>query len=370
MSRGLLAAALFMLLAAMSAGEAYAERVHVRAASGEIGHAWLFGSEWSGEVACWLALPRHVAQSIDRKSLEPFAFIDSAGRSGQSAMPIWIGDVDGAVEAAGGAEDLAFARVFAGPTSCLSRLGPPAHAYPSMLDRIDSVDVWSMSEGSYGQFKLIPTRVQTTEGGGGIRFKPFPGDESYLAQGLSGAVAMTQHAGAEVPFAMITEVNAGATEARALRFDRIRGAFDKVQAYAKSNAQLEQIAADGVPYEFTEIATISTSGGPLSLGAPGECWAMATSGGKSTIDLVITIGEEVPLKGITISTGECSDGTIPYIVEQKTPAASSWSPVSDCTTTLTTEAAPDCLFDLKAPRQLRLRLIGVRRASVSNIRLY
>lgn len=356
---------------ALLASSATAERVHVRAASGDVGHAWLFGSAWSGQVACWLALPRHVVLSADRTKLEPFTFIDTRGRTGQSEQPIWIGEVDGAVDAAGGANDLAFARVFAGPSQCLSRLGPPSYVYSSLLNTLETLDVWSLSEGSYGQFRLRPIRVQTSDGGGLVRLKPEAGGEMYLAQGLSGAVATVVHAGSAVPFAMITEVENDAAEARGLRFDRVRAAFEKVEVFAKANALVQQIRTDGVPFEFGEISAMTISGGPLSLGASGECWALAPAGGKRTIDLTLTVDVDTALTGTTVSAGHChAGGGGRYVIEQKALGASSWTPVADCSIAPEMDETPTCLFDLRAPRQLRFRIIGNGEISLADLRLY
>ncbi|MHA6298563.1 hypothetical protein [Devosia sp. CAU 1758] len=355
---------------AMLASAAHAERVHVRAASGDIGHAWLFGSEWAGQVACWLALPRHVVLSSDRTKVEPFTFVDTKGRAGQSEQPIWVGDVDGAVEAAGGADDLAFARVFAGPTQCLSRLGPPAYVYGSLLNSLDQLDVWSMSEGSYGQFKVSPIRIQTSGGGGLLRLKPEAAGQVYIAQGLSGAVATAMHAGAVVPFAMITEVDDLATEARAVRFDRVRAAFEKVQAFAKVNELAQQIETGGVPFEFGDLSAMNISGGPLSLGAAGECWTLAPLGGKRSVDLTLSVNVDVVLRGATLSVESCGIGGARYVVEQKARDASSWTPVSDCVTASEVEEAPTCLFDLRAPRQLRFKIIGDGEVSLADLRIY
>lgn len=363
----------YLLLAAiwpLFTGVSVAERVHVTAASGDVGHAWLFGSEWGGAVSCWLALPRHVASSLDGRAMEPFTFIDSRGRSGQSDIPIWIGEVEGAVEAAGGNDDLAFARVFAGPDQCLSRLGPPAFAFERIASSLDQLDVWSMSAGSYAQFKLTPIRVQTADGGGLLRLSAEQGAKQYLAQGLSGAVGTLSYSDAIVPFALIMEVNSEATEARALRFDRVRAAFDKVQAFAKVNALEATIATNGVPYSFDEIMAMNIAGGPLSLGDDNECWTLIPMGGKRSVELITTVEVDVRLQGVTLSSGPCGDASARIIVEQRPPNATSWTPVSDCQFAEVVAEAPACLIDLRGPRQLRIKIIGDGQVSIDDLRIY
>ncbi len=363
--------ALILALMVLSS-PALAERVFVKAANGDAGHAWLFGSAWQGGVACWLVVPRHA--TLDNSgAVAPFTYTDAEGRSAESAVPIAIAEVEGGVEAAGGVDDLAFARPANLATGCTSRLGVPDYAYTGLMETVAEMQVWSMSPRSYGPFWVRLNRAQAGGDGGLLRLEAVDPEagRTYLIKGISGSVATAQRAGEVLPFAMILQVDGDTGQARAIRFDRIRRAFGLVEAAARRVAADAQVAADGVPYLVQGFKAISRDGAPSALASDGACWEALPEGGQRTIDLVLSVDQGVErVAGLTLATGSCGDGEARVLVEQKVPSASSWTPAADCQTTPALADAPACRFDLGTPRELRLRIFASGPVSLDRLRLY
>lgn len=364
----------FLLVVALACapGAALAERVFVRSAGGEGGHAWLFGSAWDGRVACWLAVPRHV--TLDAAgSVAPFTYTDAQGRSFESGLPVAVADVPGALEAAGGVEDLAFVRPLAETTGCASRLGLPDFAYASLLQSVAEMQVWSMSPRSYGPFWVRLDRAQAGGEGGRLLLAavdPVVG-ETYLIQGISGSVATAQRGGEVLPFAMITQVDGDTRLAHAIRFDRIRAAFELVEAAAKRRASDERIAADGVPYVIDGFSGMVREGGPSALASDGACWRVLPEGGKRSVDILLHLGPGAErTAGLTLATGACGAAGLKVLVEQRAPGSSSWTPVRDCEAVTELGDAPTCRLDLRAPREFRLKVVTSGEVALDRLRFY
>jgi hypothetical protein len=361
-----------LLLVLLWPGIASAERVFVRSAKGEVGHAWLFGNAWQGKVACWLAIPRHVTLDATG-ALAPFTYTDAEGRSAETGLPVAVSEIEAAVEAAGGVTDLAFARPSNDATGCTSRLGLPEYAYAGLMETVAEMQVWSMSPRSYGPFWVRLNRAQAAADGGLLRLAPVDPEigRNYLIQGISGSVATAQRAGEVLPFAMILEVDDKTGQARAIRFDRIRKAFDLVEASAKRTALAEQIAIDGVPFVVDSFAGMTRAGGPSALTTDEACWSVLPEGGKRSIDVLLDLGETAERTiGLTLASGACADAGQRFIVEQRAPGASSWTPAADCQTVARLEASPACHLDLRAPRQFRLRIIASGEVGLDRLRFY
>lgn len=365
---------LFLLVVVLASvpSVALAERVFVRSASGDVGHAWLFGSDWDGKVACWLVVPRHVTLDASG-SPAPFTYTDAEGRSAESGLPVAIADVPGALEAAGGVEDLAFARPASEATGCTSRLGLPEYAYAGLLQSVAEMQVWSMSPRSYGPFWVRLDRAQAGAEGGRLLLAavdPAAG-ETYLIQGISGSVATAQRGGDVLPFAMITEVDVDTGLARAIRFDRVRAAFDLVEAAAKRSASDARIAADGVPYLIDSFAGMVREGGPSALATDSECWRVLPEGGKRSVDVLLHLGPAAErTTGLTLSAGACGAAGQRLIIEQRATGASAWTPIRDCETVAELGDAPACRLDLRAPREFRLRIVTSGEVGLDRLRFY
>ena len=362
---------LFLVLLLLPA-PALAERVFVKAASGDAGHAWLFGSAWQGEVACWLAVPRHVALDASG-AVAPFTYTDAEGRSAESGLPIAVGDVEGGIAAAGGVEDLAFARPANLATGCTSRLGIPEYAYAGLIETVAEMQVWSMSPRSYGPFWVRLNRAQAGADGGLLRLAPVDAEagNTYLIQGISGSVATAQRAGEVLPFAMIVEVDARTGDARAIRFDRIRKAFGLVEAAAKRVVADAQIAADGVAFVVDSFAGMARAGGPSALTTDDACWRVLPEGGKRSVDVMLALTEAAErTTGLTLAAGACGPAGQRFIVEQRAPGASSWTPAADCETVANLGDAPVCRLDLRTPRQFRLKIVTSGEVGLDRLRFY
>lgn len=351
---------------------ALAERVFVKAASGDSGHAWLFGSAWQGEVACWLAVPRHVTLDASG-AVAPFTYTDAQGRSAESGLPIAVADIAGALEAAGGVEDLAFARPANLATGCTSRLGIPEYAYAGLMETVAEMQVWSMSPRSYGPFWVRLNRAQAGADGGLLRLAPVDPEagSTYLIQGISGSVATAQRGGEVLPFAMIVEMDDRTGDARAVRFDRIRQAFGLVEAAAKRVAADAQIAKDGVPFHIDSFTGMAREGGPSALAMDGACWRVLPEGGKRSVDVTLALGEVAQrTTGLTLAAGACGKAGQRFIVEQRAPGASSWTPAADCETAEQLADAPTCHLDLRAPREFRLKIVTSGEVGLDRLRFY
>lgn len=368
--RGLLLAALL----ALATGPALAEPVFVSVSNEEEGHGWLFGAEWEGKVACWIATPRHVVRERGGDALLPLNFITASGRAGDTAVPVWIGDVEGGLAAAG-AEDLAFALVASGGGDCRSRLGVPDYAYAGLMASLDQLSAWSMSPESYGPFALTIERGTTVEGGGLLRLAAV-GDvaaERYMNGGMSGGVAQGERAGAKVPVAMILQVDPDSRIGLALRFDRLRAAFVLVDAAVKRAYREDRASSDGVPVTIEEVTglPIAGSNGASGLQTGEGCFRVAPLGGRRTVDIVLSFADKGDAaRGIGLASGTCGDAGLSFVVEQRAGATGSWSTLRDCKVAATLPDDPDCRFELRAPRQFRVRIAANAPVGLAALKVY
>lgn len=355
---------------------AHAERVMVQGVTGERGLAWLFGSTGQGKGQCWLAVPAHVI--VDHSgTLRPFTFADKRMRGGESADPVGVAAVEGAQAAAGGVDDLAFARVAAGPAdgTCLSRLGLPDYAYDAALDSAPRLTVESFVETSFASFDVVATRAARNENGGALmNLRPVDPKEGedYLKAGLSGSVATLARDSGVVPFAMILRVDAVGGFARALRFDLIRNAFALVEADVLSKSRGARAEEDGVPYEIRGFEGTSQEGGPAGLGNGGACWRVAPLGGKRQVTVSVELADKGDvLHGLTlVAAPGCGAAGGKIYVDQRRNDDASWSVASDCEVAGALDKTPYCRFELDGPRQLRLRIVAVTPIGLTQLRLY
>lgn len=365
--------------ALLAAGSALAERVFVRAANGEEGHGWLFGSMRADTEHCWIAVPRHVIDDSFSGELQPFVFETSAGIGGESGRPVGVAEVPGALEAAGGIGDLAFATVVAGPGPefCLSRLGLPGYAYQSILRKAPEVAVFSLLPTSFGLFRAIVSRALSDRVGGGlIRLRPLnqADGEYYFKQGLSGSVAEVEQPQGMKPLAMIIEVEESPPTALGVRFDLIRAAFELVEAEDRERRRTARAVTEGVPYRIDgfEGLNLSDGVGPLSLKEPLQCWKVAPRGGQSAVRVVISLDDPADsIGGVSVVQSEgCGAAPQSLTVEQRIGPDAAWSVAMDCETTRRLGEAAACPLDLRGPRQLRISLRGRGTMGVNELRLY
>lgn len=349
---------------------AFAERVLVETPSGEKGHAWLFGSRG----ACWLAVPRHVI--VDPFTSEPtaFSFFDQKGVGGHSLTPIPIDSVAGAKEAAGDEDDLAFAKVEFGREAgkCFSRLGLNSLAYGTALRAGPDLTVFNLLPTSFGTFN-------TLVGGGGLGSKEGllilgPLDEEqarkFLKRGLSGAVAEATIGGTIVPFAMVLEVSEESGTALALRFDRLRAAFDLVEgslALPESEPSKGQLSYNLVALEGASVLSTETVS---TLSEEGGCWRVTPAADGSRTALIVQVQPgDVAIRGVVLRQSEgCEALGARISVDARVGTGDDWSKMADCRQA-SAGGSFDCTFELRPPRQLRIVIRSESEAGFRSLEL-
>lgn len=352
-----------------------AESVYVTTAAEKVGHAWLFGSRNAASSACWLAVPRHVVESFDGTTLEPIRFKRRSGEWGESGRPVAVAEVPGALEVAGD-KDLAFAEVTVGPRpgQCLDRLGLPAFAYEAAIDRRDPLNVFSMLPGSFGDLRVAIT-AGTSTGTGQLRLAPIAPEDgaTFFKQGLSGGVATLARTSGVEPLAMILAVEDTQQTALALRFDRIRAAFDMVEGAILAERRQQQAATSGVPYTIVSFDGLTRGTGPAAaLTDPDGCWRVAPEGGKRSVSLVIELADKAStVSGLAVvQSTACGTAPAEIIIDQRVSAKGNWSRAAQCATVAADTGAPACRLDYRAPRQLRINILTRSEIGISGVRLY
>lgn len=348
-----------LLTALALAGAAGAEPVQIRAAFGETGQGWLFGSPRDGR--CWLALPLHVVAAGGAQP-SGFAFDDIQGRSAQSAPPIAVASVPGAVEAAAGATDLAFAPVTSGGRrqgDCNSRLGLSPGLYALVLPRIASLQLRAVQGATTASF---PVEMARSLNGGdqGALLLLRPRDERdlrYLKGGLSGGVAVFDYEGQVLPGAMILQVAPDSDTLRALRFDRIAAAFALVEAAAKGGAPAKPAAAGAVAHRIESVlGRLEADAPPLAqLTAPqGGCWRIGLAPGARRVEIVLSIPEGQRVEALRASVPPDCGGTSAAQLDMRRQGRG-WSTLStSCPVSADGTAA--CRVGRNGPLELRLSL--------------
>lgn len=362
-----LVACLVLLLLIPVSG--HAEPVEIRADFGQRGQGWLFGSVRDGR--CWIALPRHVLGPAEMADPGPFVFDDRRGRSGQSLAPIPVAAVPGAVAAAAGQVDLAFAPVAPGaraPGECQGRLGLAPRMYGIVLARSRDLDLETLQGGSTAMFQVEIIRASNDAAAGAtvlLRARN-PSDNRYLVGGLSGSVASLLHEGRTYPGAMVLKVDPRDARAIALRFDRIAAAFDVVEAH---------VAGRATPAPAADIAgTLSGLLGQLEPGAApleqvtgtGGCWRIGLAPGQRRVDLMLLVpaGQRVEWLRASLPS-DCGAPSV-ALLEIRHPGGGWQLLTGACPVTHQAEsqgggppdAASPCRVARTGPFELRLRLPG------------
>lgn len=361
--RALLVAALL----AVPGTQAAAEPVEIRADFGDRGQGWLFGSGHDGR--CWIALPRHVLGADPA----PFVFDDRRGRSGQSLAPITVAEVPGAVEAAAGQQDLAFAPVAAGaraPGECHSRLGLAPGMYRIVLPRLRQMDLGTLQGASTARFPVEITRATNdADEGATMLLRPVnAADNAYLVGGLSGSVASLLHDGQPHPGAMVLRANRADNTVLALRFDRIASAFALVEAH---------LAGGPAPSVTTEVGgqlagvvgQLEPGAAPLErITAEGSCWHIRAVPGSRVVDIMLAVPEGSRVEYLRASLPE-DCGTPSQALLDIRSAGGGWNMLSGACP-VAADGAAACRVARTGPFELRLRLPATEGpAAIGAIRL-
>lgn len=286
---------LFALFLALLPAQIRAETVFVDAGFGEVGNGWLFGSR--NDQSCWVALPWHVVGTMEAQSAPPFFFIDQAGRIGEAAAPVRVTQSDLALAATGGNDDLAFARVTAGlrPGSCTSRLGLPGAGFALALATTERLQFSAMQERTRIGFPGELLRAVADAGRGGT-FLVRPANEAdraFMQGGLSGATVLMEWEGRLHPAGMVLSVLDDQSAAVVLRFDKMREAFEIIEAEVGGQAPgAPEMMTAGAP----AIAVIGARGivgensTPLTaLVDRGGCWRAAPPEGERSVEILLSV---------------------------------------------------------------------------------
>jgi hypothetical protein len=287
-----------------------------------------------------------------------------------------VAEVSAALAATGGNVDLVFARVLSGRErgQCLSRLGLPAFAYETLLRQAGELTVFSLLATSFGIVKVEVERGATDASGGGLlqlRARNPADAAAYFKRGISGSTAEAQgQGGALVPFAMILRVDPEAATARALRFDRIRAAFEQVVA-----AQAGVAAGEGD--DRPDIAIHSFEGEPADPGVgpsalmDRSCWRVQPRAGEAQVRIVFEATErDRPIKGLAlVHAHECGDAADSFAIDQRPDQSAEWAYQRRCPMVLAAEAATACPLDLRGPRQFRLTIPATGPIGIAGLNL-
>jgi hypothetical protein len=354
--RALLAVLLFGLLAV----PARSETVFVDASFSEIGNGWLFGSR--RDQSCWLALPWHVIAAMDARTAPPFAFTNQRGQVGETAEPIRVSQNAAALEAAGGNDDLAFARVTAGfaPEGCVSRLGLPGAGFAQALDSSARMHFSAMQERTTIGFQGELLRA-TTDADRGSTFLVRPANDSdraFLQGGLSGGIVLMEWQGRLHPAGMVLSVLENQSAAVALRFDKLRQAFEAVEAGADTPlgpeldeiAKIDVIGVRGIIGGGSDLlSTITNTGGE-------GCWRAAPAAGARAVEITLAVTDLVPGKRYALHlVADPVCGPPESFVIERREASGGWTTVSGACPSGPEGTGPCRLPPLRS-MELRLRV--------------
>ncbi|MFW8595539.1 hypothetical protein [Cribrihabitans neustonicus] len=346
----------FVLAAAPVSG-VRGETVFVAAAFAEKANGWLFGSRI--DRSCWIAFPWHL---VDRSGGEGgLRYFDQSGRAGETGRPARAVKIEG-VQAAPGLEDLAFARVTSGRRAgeCPSRLGlPSSFAFADALRAGGPLQLTFMQEGTFRRMEMEHTLATAdAERGSLLLLRPrSPRDLGFLQKGISGSVAEVDWHGRLRPAAMVLgEAGAGAEAVRALRFDRIRTAFEALEAQ-HAGPGTEPAAAERLGFAVVSLAADVRDGSAqlTALSGQGTCWRAAPPAGSRAVELVLEVAEAGRRLGslVLAAAPDCAPPAR-AIVEGREPGAL-WEVLSSgC------QAGPEpqlCRINRAAPYEIRLKLL-------------
>jgi hypothetical protein len=353
---------------------ARAEPVLVRPQNGQNGHGWLFGSTGRIPGECWIAVPAHVVKSVGVVGHGRFTFTDRRGRNGESGSPIPVQQVPRALEVAGGETDLAFAKVEVGPArgECMSRLGLPALAYDPIIATSPTLSVTSLLATSFGVFDATISRGGIGDGRAGrldLRAVSAADGESFLKGGLSGATAVAIRDGNPVPFAMVLAIGPE-RRIQTLRFDRIRSAFEQVDAHLANPAPSRQ--GRELPYRILDYTgTSAVAGdGPSVVTRAGGCWMVRPPDRGGSSSLTIDVPTDTPrVRSITVDHPfSCGAAPRTIGVEQRLPGETDWVFAKECVVGDGAEVTT-CRVDYATPRQFRLSFRGIGPSGIARVRL-
>lgn len=353
------------------AGFAHAERINLTSHYGSQGQGWLFGASQGGTtVECWIVTPMHVVQGEGGESAAPFRFSDTRGNTGYTETPVTAEQIDYPGKLPDRVFDVAFAKVKSGREAgdCLSRLGLPDLSYNSVVRSLPEVSFFNMVETSFGLFTLALDKVAVDEMGGSI-IALRSNDQAVIAahfhQGLSGAIGEVSWQGQQYPFAMVSRIRPDRAQVFAVRFDVIR------QLFSHMNTRPTASEPSGAKYSIVSVrvnaATAVTD--PDVLLAPEQCWTSAPPANEQYVEILLDVSAaEKAIRGVSLRQGiDCGNEDLTYSVDQRGSASSNWVRVGECISSSSESSSIDCPMDMRAPRQLRIRVGPLEKVAFSQL---
>ena len=291
-------------------------------------------------------------------------FVDQSGRSGETASPVRAIDVAG-VESGTGLDDLAFARIISGRRTgeCTSRLGlPSGEAYVQALRSDSPLELTAVQENSFYTMIVEHTRAVTDSARGSVLLlRPVNAkDQQILQKGVSGSVVELRWEGRLMPAAMIlSSANDDTDTRKALRFDRIREAFETLEASLSAEVAPDASPASGPAFDVVSITADVADGASqlASLKGSAMCRPPTPRAGTQAVEIVLTVEEPgVRSANFTLWAEPHCGPAKTGILEGRKPG-SQWEPLS--TSCAIGAAKESCRVNRASPYEVRLK-IGAR----------
>ncbi|MFC6689499.1 hypothetical protein [Jhaorihella thermophila] len=347
-----------LLVCLLSLGGLHAETVRIEGGYGHQGSGWLFGSR--EDQACWIALPWHIVQGASERGRQ-FRYTDQTKRIGEAGPAIHARTIPG-LEGENDLDDLAFAPVTVGRRTgeCASRLGlPTSLAYVEALRGSPSLEFVYVQRSRFMRLdvELLSGRLDKARGGLLLMRPRNPADAARLQKGISGGIALLRWQNRSLPAAMeLALVDDRESSFKALRFDRIRAAFEALERAASSSEPTGRRGGLNAGFVSVRGAVLAQSSSLSELLKDGGCWRAMARPGEKAVELVLLVDEEPGSRIGTITLHSQPGCGLPIaaIVEGRKPGAG-WSLIS--TGCAVAPSPRGCRINRATPYELRLRLV-------------
>lgn len=339
---------------------AHSESVTVKAKNGEIGHGWMFGSKNNNKVDCWIAVPLHVIDDIDGKPAS-FNFTDINGKSGYCENTLSITEINDYSKILN-SDDLAFAHVDIGKYSneCTSRLGVSGYVYKDLIKQDPDIRLKNMTISSSTFIKAKLNKSGLSDYDGLLYIKPLD-EQDIIKSGLSGSVGEIKTNYGIIPFIMVVTGDPEKKLIKAIRFDKIKLAFDAIETIYHDKFRLHRAKTTGIPYRIVNYTgvPIDSSVGPNTLYQSGGCWKIAPPGGLNTITMTVELLEEnEKISEVILTRGNyCGNIDYEFYIDKKNIDSNDWDRLISCKTARDENNIDKrCFLDVKNPASLRLTI--------------
>ncbi|SHF37476.1 hypothetical protein SAMN05444279_13224 [Ruegeria intermedia] len=342
----------------LAAGGLHAETVRIEGGFGHQGSGWLFGSR--RDQSCWIALPWHLVEGAS-ESGRRFRFTDQAGQIGEAGPAVHARTIPG-FEDDRDLDDLALARVTVGRRdgACDSRLGlPTSLAYVEALRGSPSLEFVYVLQSRFFRLdvEMLSGKLDEARGGLLIMRPRNPADSERLQKGISGGIVLLRWNNRSLPAAMELALADGPDSSfKALRFDRIRAAFEALERAASSEEPVKDRGS--LQARFVDVrATVLEPSSSLEqlLDEKPACWRAAVQPGQKAVELVILVdGRDGRIGSMTLDSQPDCGAATNAIVEGRKPGGE-WALIS--TSCAVAPSPRGCRINRALPYELRLRMV-------------